>query len=307
MKYRVAAEVEGTAFIKENFTVVRDQFSFEFFSDIKGRLSHLRVTCCVPDERVSEFKMILKDGDQQSKPVFGFGLDYLLHRQIVDELQRLESNLGVFIVGGVTRIRWDEAYCEPIPETPEERAVVNTPAHQIIKRYEIAPYLIGQELIQEAIDPIYDSLQALGAFWREGMRQYAQLAYVPAFYNFYFVIEDLFADGKTAEKEVFKSFAKYPEFAEICREVIDELRKEDRLVASLMRFLHQEKCELNVSGVQRLLFRMRGNLHHFFRKSPRTRGTPFNQHEFEGLTKISMEISHKAISREIHRIRGLRT
>ena len=45
-------------------------------------------------------------------------------------------------------------------------------------------------------------------------------------------------------------------------------------------FQRENIPDLNVDGFMRLLFKLRGGLHHYSSKNPKTRGTPLNEAEF---------------------------
>jgi hypothetical protein len=128
------------------------------------------------------------------------------------------------------------------------------------------------------------------------------LQYVAAFYQFYFIVEDLYADGKTSEKEVVKAFAASDDFTSILAMAVQNFSKAtDRHSEILKRVMRAEKCEVTVEGLRTFLFRIRGHLHHYSARSTKPKGTSFNQREFETVALLGMLIARRAIDVQISR------
>jgi len=128
------------------------------------------------------------------------------------------------------------------------------------------------------------------------MSCFQSFRYVQAFYSFYFVIEGLFAGGKTGEKAVLKEFSKSMEFSQIAKDQLESIFKEPRHRASLKKLFAEEGCSTDAPGLQQFLYKIRGNLHHYARRSPKTRGTPFNQKEYESIALLTMLIATAVIA-----------
>lgn len=153
-------------------------------------------------------------------------------------------------------------------------------------------------LVREA--PFFDILTVPIGFWREGNNQMDDKNYVQAFYSYFFVIEDLYADGKTGEKPVLKAFSESEELCRICVSAVSRFfGKGDEGESALRRFIEAEGCQADRFGLQKFLFRMRGNLHHYFGKSPRPHPTPFNQQQFRSVALLALFIASLAIFEHI--------
>jgi hypothetical protein len=59
-------------------------------------------------------------------------------------------------------------------------------------------------------------------------------------------------------------------------------------------FFVQMKCPMTAAGLPRFLFRMRGGLHHYSRRSKR-HANPFNQATFEPVALLAMHVATTAI------------
>ena len=136
------------------------------------------------------------------------------------------------------------------------------------------------------------------AFWREGIAEFNQLRYIQAFYNFYFVLEDFYADGAFTKAETLKRFSKSKEFTAITglalKSFPDSSPKHFKGLTELSRKL---KCgELaDVEAVWKLLVAIRGSLHHYTSKDGGIRGTPYNQRDFETPAFFAMYLASCAI------------
>jgi len=63
----------------------------------------------------------------------------------------------------------------------------------------------------------------------------------------------------------------------------------------LIDMINEENCPNNKFGLQKLLFKIRGRLHHYPQRSSKTVGTPFNQKEIETIALICGYIACLAI------------
>jgi hypothetical protein len=73
----------------------------------------------------------------------------------------------------------------------------------------------------------------------------------------------------------------------------------DRHEAVLRELFANEQCTIDVPGLQKFLFRMRGNMHHYFRSGRRPHPTPFNKDQFHAVSLVVLYISTLALHRRI--------
>ncbi len=303
MRYRLTAEVDCDIYIEQKVEMNRGDFTFEFICDDDKRLVSVAVSKTVPENKKSNLKTTLEPRKEGKPPVFDIGGDAELHAEVVTELQAIESNLSFSSVGSLKRIFWERPEVEVIPESKEEEKLVAIPSYSIRWEYRLPPFHASDVMLVKATHPKLKPLSSLKAFWREGINSFRNRLYVQAFYNFYFIIEDLYADGRVTKKGVLTAFSRSREFFEFSEAALKSiLEPPGRHTVNLEGFLREEKCSPDVPGLQKLLYRVRGNLHHYFSKSPRTRGTPFNRDEFETLAFLLMEITSKAIWKQIEKI-----
>lgn len=303
MRFLLRAKLEGQLFLTEGVSFERNGLLYQFIPDESGQIQEIAVSLKVPDEKVGNFAGGIGPGRGESVATFTIGGDKELREYLVSELQSLESSLA-FVSGSVRRIRWDEPHQEFIAENPEEEQLITFTGFSRSYTYPTPDVIIPPErLIRLLCDyQNYGSLRIPMAFWREGNNYFAEFQYVQAFYQFYFIIEDFYAGGKSGESPVLKEFAKSEEFRELCDSSINEIFKESKHRRALEELFSQERCEISGTGLQKLLFKVRGRLHHFSRNSPRAGGTPFNQSEFESIALLTMYLTTVAIGIRIEAI-----
>lgn len=241
-------------------------------------VDEIAMTTRVPEDQVDQF--IAEVGKE---PVPG-GVLFALKERLISELHTFESGFS-FAFGDehhVYRIAWERWIEEFTPETNDERRKLNVnrvgairPARQmggLVEVRHLRHYFARADRYVELNIPL--------AFFREGMNAYDSERYVASFHSFYFIIEDWFADGKFQEKEVVKAFGNSDFLRDVLQEVIRQIADDPNHHAHFQRMFGQENLSVSVDGFIRLLPRLRGALHHYSRKSPKTKGTPFNEAAF---------------------------
>lgn len=297
MRYQLNASVVGDVFIESSCAVESDGVITELHADQTGRLVEVAVSLQIPADIVSRFCSSVGPGQGDSVATFTVGGDGETRELLVARLQTVESNLAFATGGALQRINWDEHEQQVIPENEDEKALVEIPC---ISRTSYYPHLSAR-LTQNCAEslllhaPKYESLCVPKAFWREGMNAFTTFQYVRAFYDFYFVLEGFYANGKTGKGPVLKEFSKSQEFADIVKHTMKSITTHLRHTENLQRKLDEENCGFDVAGLQELLFLVRGNLHHYSRRKPRLQGTPFQQKHFETIAWVAMHLATLAI------------
>jgi hypothetical protein len=304
MRYKLVAEVEGDVFISSPISIQKDEFEFSFIPSSDGRLISISITMSVPQERVKNFASTIEPGKGQSVASISIGGDIEIHKQLVGQLQTLESNFA-FITGmAVQRIKWDNPKQEYIPDGPEDETILSVRGFSATQEYPKPRAFLQTNILQSIViaAPMYDELKITKAFWREGMIYFNNFQYIQAFYQFYFIIEDFYAPGKSGKKPVLQEFRKSMVFKELCNNSLLELLKDARHRLNLEHLFSQFNCEVTSEGLQELLFEIRGALHHYSSQSQRPKGTPFNQKDFESIALLAMHLVTSAIGYQIANI-----
>ncbi len=130
-------------------------------------------------------------------------------------------------------------------------------------------------------------------FFRHGVEDVASRRYVEAFYDFYFVLETLFANGKINPTQVLKEWLRSSDLCEVVEEVLSnpddiaELRYVDAVKAG------DVVEEQNKEKVLWFLIQTRGMLHHHSQKQSQRRfkWDPANQEAFRFAVTLAKLIS----------------
>lgn len=208
MRYCLTAEVHGNLYIKGNNQYERNRISFEFITDDNNKVNQILVSTKVPDEKVLKFRSTISAGTGKSKFHINIGGDREIYNILLNELQALESNIAFLSNGALKKINWLDIKSEVIPENDEESELLAVSSIKKNVKYNIPSFTLEETKFSDflQIAPHFNDLLIPKAFWREGLNYFEKFQYIQAFYNYYYVIEDFYAGGKTGMKEVLKNF-----------------------------------------------------------------------------------------------------
>ena len=282
----------------------REPFTFELFSDEKKQVIKASVTMQLDAEQSKASRLLSHNGRLEGiyPPA--------AYLAAVEQLQSMESNLSFAFSphSPITRIRWDEPSIDLIPETDVEAASINTWNVAIHKHFPNEPCRIREQPFREMISdaPRFESVLVLKAFVREGTNEFRDLRFIQAFYNFYFVIEGLFANGKSRTARVLDEFRNSDELRVATKITLETFSKDTEQHHSLQNMLHEANCAFDLEGLWKFLIHMRGVLHHFSIKDTRRLSSPFSSQQFEKPALLAMLLAKQSIYMRIMTINGNR-
>jgi len=266
-----------------------------------GMLAFIKIITEV--DAPEKFYSKIEEGDEKVKKHIIIEVDPTVSDELRSDFQYIESTLSFW--GNLKRIHWDEPKREWIPETEEEKSKLKVYAVSLSRRYPDPPTKLGREEFIRTIrnKSRFDSLTTLRSFYREGKNFFGQFRYIDAFYNFYFIIEDLFGGGKTKNKQIEENFKSSTELKKTIVWVMDtQINTHKKHHKDISRLLLEKNLQNTPDGIIRLLIRMRGQLHHYTSKSSLKQPTPLIQRDFESLSFLAMGIALKSILNEIVKI-----
>jgi hypothetical protein len=317
VKYSIQADVVGELYLEQPNTVVRINVAdavYEFRSDEVGRLSAITVTVAVPPS-ISP-TMHATFGPQPEDPCVARPLtvhvDPLVDEDARRRLLGVESLLSHMTDVGnplVSVNAWEGA-TTLVPETPEEQERVQVWGISVGRSPQRRRTRISQQVLAAAVagSARYGDLVESMAFMRDGTNRQIDGEFIQAFYSYYFVIEGLYADGRSSEPEILKRFAMSPVFRLACRAAAASYfgpnTPRTQEVAVLRPLMASYKCAETPEGLQRFFIRMRQQLHHFSRRSSKMQPHPFNQQAFEPIADLTRFVARLAIELEVKRIDG---
>lgn len=299
MKLGVKCKVESETLIgNSELNTVIDDIEYSLIPDTNGLLSEIIIR--VKNSDID--KLIANISPSEYPSPAKHTLNIQLSQKDIDDIrvlfQDIESALS--FSANLRKIYWEEPTYIFIPETDDERLNINVGEFTINKSY---PTVLKKMTINDFTDMIknrskYQFLTIAKAFHREGIREYSSFRYINAFYNFYYVIEDLYGAGKTKNSAIENEFKKDINFREIVTWMIENNIKDDHL-ENIKRFTLEENKKYDVDGLIELVVQVRGNLHHFSSKSSKRKGTPLNHKDFESMAFLLMGLSVRSILQKI--------
>lgn len=298
MRYRLTCNIDGALFLQGSSLVISecDGVRYELMADAHGRAAKAAVSLQVPKPKLGKVTTSLGPArpGSDAKAHITIDVDREIHETLVDALQRMESLLAVSARGPmIRRIRWDVTSQEFISETEEDNQFAHISEVTRTDRKQVIPSTLTQnsfDIMMQNADR-YEPLRVVSGFWREAMADFQDGRYIQAVYNFYFVLEDMFASGKSAEPEVYRSFARSPELTTALEFTVNSFPNGNARNMNLLQvFLDEERLKWDVPGLRRFLIRIRGRLHHFSGRSSKRQGTPFTQMSFRSVALLLMHI-----------------
>jgi hypothetical protein len=296
MKYSLECGIDGKVMICGTIQVAKGTKDFILTPDQQGWLSSIKIIMKVAEPQ--KFHPRIEPGNGQVKAKIIIKRDPVLRQELIREFQELESILSFDTSGALKSIRWDEPKEEFIPETDEEKARVSVSGFRFKKEYADYHTRLDEQTFEQIVQSkyLYVSLVVPKAFYREGINEFRLRRYINAFYNFYFVLEDLYGQGKTRNKDVISAFKNSTEFKESLEWVIkNHIDRHERHRANIQKFCAEEKVAYDVGGLIELLQKVRGNLHHYSTKNSKRVGSPFNHEDFESIAFLTMGLALRAI------------
>jgi hypothetical protein len=226
--------------------------------------------------------------------------DKQISDKLIDMIQYLEASLSFRY--GVKKISWEERETFFIPESEEEQKKLD------VMSYSLRHYYPEQQRIKLTADTFKEiiqrkskdeSLKIVMLFHREGIREFHVSRYIQAYYNFYFILEDMYAQGKTNRTQITNNFKSNQTLRTIIQEVLDTaIKPYGNHLQSIQNFLHEEHLTFSIDGIIELIVQVRGNLHHYSGKSTKKIGTPLNQSHFETMAFLLMITTTRCITEE---------
>lgn len=294
-KTYIGNSIIETSILGKDFTLIPDE---------KGLLKEIVIITQVPNSK----RVVSKIGPSKS-PEAKHEINIDLGEGVVDEvenlLQYLESTLS--FSANLEKISWEEPDLKFIPETEQDKADVNILSFSSQRSYPDEEKILTLDAFRDIVleKEKYEFLTVVKSFYREGKREFNSFRYINAFYNFYFVIEDLYGNGKTKNFDIEKEFKNNSDFRSFVDWMITE-NLEGRHKKSIEQFLKEENKSFDIDGLIELIVRIRGNLHHFSTKSTKHKGTPLNQQDFESIAFLLLGLSVRSILQKIYeRNKGL--
>jgi len=294
MKFSILCEVESRIKISKEIMIRHKNKEYIFSPNKDFLLAYIKIITFVSDPE-KFYSVVRSTPNELINHNITINRDNNLYNHLISEFQELESILA--FNGNLTKIKWSEPKEEIICETEEEKQKVNISGLQWKKEYDNPIILINESDLKGIIESKeeFKSLTIVEAFWREAMNDFRSFRYINAFFNFYFILEGLYGNGKTKNWAIEEEMLSSKDFLENLRLIIEKIKQNKRHFEIIERRLNLINKKLDYEGITHLLVSIRGDLHHFINNTNKTQGTPFNQEDFETIAWVSLGLATHAI------------
>jgi len=300
VKFGIVCDVESKMFIGTGATAPFEKKQYIFYAHHETHfLDKVRIISEVGN---AEDYFLLKEGNSTS-----WRYEESLKTELIGDMQQLESMLAM--MGNLKRIHWERPIFEYYPETTEEHERVNfIPSWVFLHEYKSdEPTILDVSNLPDLLVAA-DGLRSLGpamSFYREGRNEYKLSRYINAFYNFYFILEGLFANGKFKTNDVIHEFLKSPILMAVVQKFFDLVSnnhnpQESATREQLEAELKKRDQPLSLEGIITYVVKKRGELHHFHLGAGRQQGTPLNNSDYKMLAFMALDFSGNALMHYIN-------
>jgi hypothetical protein len=294
MKFAVEFPVESTIRIgAETIAVTKEGKEYGFVPSEDGRLTAIRITIKVDPNK---FSSTIQPTSGLAKAKVTIRADNAIVDELRADLQAIESTFS-FLTGALKRVLWSREKLLYFPENEAERSSAHIPTFDSSTSYREEWIDLDEGKLANLLDAKarYLPLKVPMAWLREGLNDFERLRYVEAFNDFYFVVEDFYSGGKTAQKEVLKQMKASAELKQTAGWAADAAKNSGRLLPRLEAMLNTEGLQLDANGLIELLVKTRGRTHHYTSKASGRYPDPFEQASYESIAWVAMGVAAKAI------------
>jgi hypothetical protein len=216
-------------------------------------------------------------------------------QKLMNPIKMAEGMLSLF---GLEEINTREVRIKWVPENKEEEELI------VISEFtykeeargleeEIAFDLIARPFIAGFLSSTYE---VAFSFYRRGKNDIKSFQYIEAFYDFYFLLESLFGNGKTKNTAIENEFLASKELLDSIREVshdksMEKLFKKEHISEYIESYVNKTPQEIISTIVKK-----RGFLHHHNPKHPET-WNPDGQERFRVDAIFLMHLTSRSRTR----------
>jgi hypothetical protein len=273
MKCTYRFQVVGILRLKKSHPIPMNGRLYTFVPDEKTHQANALVVEVPADNRNDwpTFSMLVPPPTDPRAPKYSMVFKSPNYSEVMDDVRAIEAILSL---QGVDKIEMDEVTVEFLPETPEERNSLDVSSFQMtfgdhdVTNFPPKSFDVLARSVLAAAE--LKHLRTAMSFFGKGNLDMKSRRYIDAFYDFFFVIETLFADGKSRTLAMKESFAKSPVLLASTKAVI----KDEASYFSQQRSTMENRrfCDLYARSdpIETLasLIEMRGHLHHHASKRP---------------------------------------
>ena len=298
MKCKFKFTVRGRIRLDRTVPIPTRQGVYSFGLDAEGKLETLDVTVTLPR---GQWPIVTKDPSPGVRAHINTNLVQLPFIQ-----QDLKSLQGLLVFFGMDSLDYRNPEVEWIPESEAERAELPIFSFKVTEEPFDDKDPLSFDLIARAIlasHDAYDSQVPLN-FFRRAMRDMAEQSFVDAIYDFYFVLETLYAGGQFRSRQVKEVFKANAEFMSCVKKALAEPPPPAALGRRLGEEYRHRFGAMSPENLIDHLVDVRGRLHHHSLKDRRQPWHPEEQHQYQVdavmLQSIAMHVMWLSVERYLY-------
>lgn len=256
MIVKIHFRVESSIILDDYWSISDNGVTFDFIVDSRFNLVGITATQSgidvqnAPTISYLENSQVKASINVPSLPIIRF---------VQNHLRIFQGLLSAF---GRIEIKLEEPRLEWIPENEEEREkiILKDLNHQVSES--ISPLPLSFDLLARSLliaSDLYGYDVPL-SFFRQAVVDFHREQYRFSFYNYFFILETMFADGKFREKEVLASFSNAEGLLQAVTKSRDSILSKNRSIhVPFLDFLEKNEKPLDIL---RKIIRKRGESHH---------------------------------------------
>ncbi|HEX8141411.1 MAG TPA: hypothetical protein VF553_02380 [Pyrinomonadaceae bacterium] len=294
MKFSLEFGVDSNTTLPGEVEIKHEDRRFIFYPDDKGMFSRIKIIAEVKNPEAF-YSIITPTPKGRVKAHINIKTDMELYNSVIKDFQDLESFFALKY--SLRGINWSNPKRELIFDTEEERRRARIYTWEYGPTSE-EPKNANREGLEQIILHMgrLSSQTVYLSIYREGDNDFKAQKFISAFYNFYFIMEGMYGNGKTKNIEVAKEFKKSKELREILQSIIDNhIKISQKHFIQTTKMLQRRNMTLGVDALIELIVRTRGDLHHFQNNPNRPQPTPFRHSEYESIAFITLGVALHSI------------
>lgn len=267
MRVKYRCQVASLVRLQFTFPVKSDLFTYEFETDADGRLTHISAIAPVPDRSMWP---TIKPSSTPGVAAH-FNLTSPFHPIARKDIRTAE---GILSLIGVKSIDFDNAEESWLPDSPEENdelqlyGVTRSTVQKPVREWPFTDFDLVARAFLAA--PNGRDIETALSFFRKGRLDVFESRYIEAVFDFLFMVESLYANGKFKSAQVEEQYLNTPELqAMIAAAALDETLKHNVSGDSRIRSAYErDYAGKSSADMTRHIVSLRGFLHHHTSSRP---------------------------------------
>ena len=308
MRFSLECDVVDSTVKIESFKADCYGKEYHFIADENGMLRKVKIIATADHPEKFEVTVVPRDDQPEGNTItLGADMDQV-HEILTNDFQFMEGVLA--LREGVSKINWQAAMLEYLPETDEERErVAAVPGFRIERHIEKAPIELSMNDFGQIIlrrDFHGKLLNQFLTFYREGQNEYNNGRFINSFLNFYFVLEGAFSEKhRWRNYETRQDFLSSPKFVEFVDEIMAMDFKPgyrlrwyiDRMLQNITDSKGQPTPKsFDAEGIAWLLVDTRGNLLHFKSDAANPTSLLRFDDDYEAIADLSYQLARRTMA-----------